>query len=190
MRKNKQALIAQNLTPKELLLSAYLSQGIILILAIIFSFFIFDWNDFVSMLNFDWKWVILAAFSGVAIVIFDIVLMKLLPKHFFDDGGINKKLFANQSVGSIFCLALVVAIAEEWLFRGVIQSKFGLIFATLVFAFIHIRYWSHWFLLIGVVLISFLIALIYQLSGNQLIPVIVMHFTIDFLLGLYIRKKR
>ena len=43
--------------------------------------------------------------------------------------------------------------------------------------------------MINVVLLSFWVGLLYEWSGQKLLPVIVMHFTIDFLLGLYISRN-
>ncbi|MFK4997732.1 type II CAAX prenyl endopeptidase Rce1 family protein [Bacillus sp. N9] len=74
-------------------------------------------------------------------------------------------------------------------FRGIIQTKVGIIVASLIFAFIHLRYWRHWFLIVNVVVLSFWIGLIYSLSGHLLLPVIAMHFTINFILGFYISKR-
>ncbi|MEH7255142.1 CPBP family intramembrane glutamic endopeptidase, partial [Neobacillus niacini] len=73
-------------------------------------------------------------------------------------------------------------------FRGVIQTKVGLILASLIFAIIHYRYLFNWFLFSNIVILSFLIGFIYDWTNNLAVTMI-MHFTIDFLLGLYIKSK-
>lgn len=42
-----------------------------------------------------------------------------------------------QKVGEIVWIALLSGCAEEYLFRGALQQKFGLVIATVVFAIIH-----------------------------------------------------
>src|SRR5690625_7247858 len=84
------------------------------------------------------------------IILINIILDKFVPKQFLDDGGINEKLFINQSVYSIFIIAAVVAISEELLFRGVVQTTNGYLFSILLFAAIHIIYLNKAVLLLGV----------------------------------------
>ncbi|MEK1830639.1 CPBP family intramembrane glutamic endopeptidase [Priestia megaterium] len=73
--------------------------------------------------------------------------MKCVPEHLYDDGGINERLFANRSVPHLILICIIVACSEEILFRGVIQVQFGLFWASIVFALVHIRYLKKWFLL-------------------------------------------
>ena len=122
------------------------------------------------------------------VVIADILLMKWLPSSFYDDGGLNDRIFKNRSVIHIAWIAAFVALSEELLFRGVIQTKVGLILASLIFAIIHYRYLFNWFLFSNIVILSFLIGFIYDWTNNLAVTMI-MHFTIDFLLGLYIKFK-
>ena len=80
------------------------------------------------MIEFNWKDMILYG-GGTAclIVLIDLLLMKMLPENQLDDGGINERIFANLSLLHIVILSLVIAISEELLFRGVIQTNFGLL---------------------------------------------------------------
>lgn len=189
MRKNSQADIVRSLSSKQLIFHLCLTQIILLFIAFILGFILFKNTTLFILFRWDISWVVLGIMNGIAVVALDLALMKIVPKRYYDDGGINEKLFANMKTWKIACLTLFIAIAEEILFRGVIQTKFGLIVASIVFAVIHIRYWSHWFLMLNVVILSFWVGLIYVLSGHQLLPVIAMHFTIDFLLGLYISRN-
>src|SRR5690625_5418828 len=66
------------------------------------------------------------------IILINIILDRFVPKQFLDDGGINEKLFSNQSVYSIFIIAAVVAIFEVLLFRGVVQITYGYLFFSLL----------------------------------------------------------
>jgi len=190
LRKNRQAELIKQLTQSQLIFHLYFTQILVISIAIILSFFIFpDFAAYFSLFHWDIKWIGIGVVNGIIIVIIDLILMNKLPKRYYDDGGINEKIFTGLPVWKIAWLALVIGIAEELLFRGVIQTKFGLIIASVIFALIHIRYWTHWFLLANVIVLSFWIGLIYQWSGGQIIPVIAMHFTIDFLLGIYVSKN-
>jgi uncharacterized protein len=72
------------------------------------------------------------------------------------------------------------------LFRGVIQTHFGLFVASIVFALLHVRYLEKWFLFVMVVLLSFFLGYIYQWT-NSLWVTIFAHFLIDFILAIDIR---
>ena len=88
----------------------------------------------------------------------------------------------------IALIAAVVAIGEEVLFRGVIQTHFGLIASSLLFAIVHYRYLFNWFLFVNIIALSFLIGFIYSQTGNLLVTIF-MHFLVDFLSGCIIRYK-
>ena len=85
-------------------------------------------------------------------------------------------------------IAALVAISEEILFRGVIQTNTGLIISSIIFAVVHYRYLFNWFLFTNIILLSFLIGYIYLVTNN-LVVTIVMHFFIDFILGLIIKFR-
>jgi hypothetical protein len=114
--------------------------------------------------------------------------MKLLPASFYDDGGLNERIFKNRHVFHTFVIALFVAFSEELLFRGIIQTKVGLVIASIIFAIIHYRYLFNWYLFFNIILLSFLIGFIYKWTGNLAVT-IMMHFVIDFLLGVYIKFR-
>ncbi len=116
------------------------------------------------------------------------LFIKFLPDHYYDDGGINERIFQNRSVFHIVIISALVAFCEEVLFRGVIQTHFGLVVSSIIFALIHFRYLFNWFLFLNVVLLSFFIGYIYMITDNLSVTIF-MHFLIDCLLGLTIRLK-
>lgn len=188
---NKQAEIIKQLSKRELLLNLYLSQFIFITIAIVLSIFLFD--DLVEFLTL-FKWdlgqiIIFGVLPGLIIVLIDLILIKHLPEKHYDDGGINQKIFTSLSIPQIFILSLVVSFSEELLFRGVIQTSFGFIIASVLFALVHFRYLNKVVLLISVLLLSFIIGYLYLQTNNLLVP-IAAHFTIDFLLGIYYRLNR
>jgi uncharacterized protein len=185
----KQGDIIKQLTKKQLTFHLFFTQIVLLTISFLLGIFLFeDWSTFGS--QFRWTssiWTIGLTF-GIIVVILDLVLMKYLPPGFYDDGGVNERIFSDRSTGEIALLAIVIAVSEEILFRGVIQFHLGLILSSIIFAVIHFRYWAHWFLILNIVVLSFWIGIIYELTGNLLVT-IMMHFIIDFLLGLYMRFK-
>ncbi|MDM5229334.1 CPBP family intramembrane metalloprotease [Cytobacillus sp. NJ13] len=189
MRK-RYADIIKELTDKELLFHLYLTQVLILSISLILSIILFNsFEEFQALFVFDdINILVIGAAAGAAVVLIDIVLMKVLPEKLYDDGGLNEKIFQNRNFLHIAFIAAVVAFSEELLFRGVIQTHFGLAISSLIFALVHYRYLFNWFLFVNIITLSFLIGYIYHITNNLLVT-IVMHFLIDFLLGILIRKR-
>ncbi|EDL63609.1 hypothetical protein BSG1_19260 [Bacillus sp. SG-1] len=188
MRQKQKDLIMQ-ISDRELTFHLYATQFGLLTVAIILGIFLYD--DMSSFFNqFVWNNQILfyGVTSGIVIVVVDLLLMRLLPKKYYDDGGINQRIFRNRSVIHIAFLAAVIAICEEILFRGVLQYHFGFIVGTVIFAVVHIRYWGNWFLILNILILSVWIGLVYEWTANLGVTMM-MHFIIDFLLGLVIKYQ-
>lgn len=187
----KQSEQIKRMSPNELIQALFLSQLIFFAIAIIVSFFIFpSFTDWLELFHWDTKEILMiGGVSGLIIVAINICLEEVLPPHFLDDGGINEKIFDQQSIGTIFWITLWIALSEEMLFRGLLQTTFGLVPASIIFAVVHVRYLKKPVLLIVVVLMSFYLGYTYYVTNNLLVPITI-HFIIDFLLGLYIRYKK
>ena len=189
MKKNYRELI-NSATDKELQNSLYLTQVMILIISFILGMFLFDdLAEFIALFIWDLQQIILwGGIAGVAVVLLDLILMKLLPSHYYDDGGLNERIFRNRSISQIAFIAAIVAIPEELLFSGMIQTHFGLISASIIFAIVHYRYLFNWYLFLNVIGLSFFIGYVY-LQTNNILVTIFMHFLIDFLLGCHIKQQ-
>lgn len=188
--KKKYFELINGLTDKDLLFHLYMTQVILCAISLILGFIFFD--DFSYFNNFnlkDFQIISIGIPAGITVVIADILLMKWLPSSYYDDGGLNERIFKNRNLFHILIIALFVAFSEELLFRGIIQTKVGLILASIIFAIIHYRYLFNWFLFTNIVILSFFIGLIFEWTDNLAVT-IVMHFIIDFLLGVYIKIKR
>lgn len=127
--------------------------------------------------------------AGIIVVLFDLFMMRVTPSSYQDDGGINERIFSSLSYSMIFVVALVVAISEELLFRGVLQTHLGLLWTSIIFAAVHYRYLFNWFLFLNVLVLSFFIGFLFEWTNNLLVT-ITAHFLIDFILGVLIRKKQ
>ena len=188
-KRKKQAELIQELTDQELVWNVVASQLIFLFLAAIASFFLFSWNELFGLFDFQWMEIFLyGLIPGTVVVIIDLLLIRFVPKKHWDDGGVNEKIFRSLNAGQIFLLATVIGVSEEFLFRGVIHTELGYIVASSIFALVHVRYLSKPVLLVSVILLSFLIGYMYEITGNLLVP-IVAHIWIDFLLGIYYRYR-
>jgi uncharacterized protein len=187
--KRKYTELISGLTDKELMFHLYMTQMILLTISFILGILLFDRFSYLYHMHWNDLMVISIGIPcGVAVVIVDLILMKWLPKSFYDDGGLNERIFKNKSVLHILFITAFVAFSEELLFRGIIQTKVGLILASIIFAIIHYRYLFNWFLFLNIVLLSFIIGVIYAWTDNLAVTII-MHFVIDFLLGLSIRFR-
>ena len=188
-KRKKQAEVIQELTDQELVWNVVASQLIFLFLAAIASFFLFSWNELFGLFDFQWMEIFLyGLIPGTVVVIIDLLLIRFVPKKHWDDGGVNEKIFRSLNAGQIFLLATVIGVSEEFLFRGVIHTELGYIVASSIFALVHVRYLRKPVLLVSVILLSFLIGYMYEITGNLLVP-IVAHIWIDFLLGIYYRYR-
>ncbi len=189
--KKKHMEIVKELSDKDLLFHLYATQLLLLAISAILGFILF--NDFSSFFDlFFWEdlnILYIGAGAGIAVVLADLLLMKIVPASYYDDGGLNERIFRNRNPLHIAVIAAIVAFCEELLFRGVIQTHFGLLVSSIIFAAVHYRYLFNWFLFVNIIVLSFLIGIIYLKTGNLAVT-IVMHFLIDFLLGISIRYRK
>ncbi|NRG43823.1 CPBP family intramembrane glutamic endopeptidase [Bacillus sp. CRN 9] len=188
--RDKYSDIVKELTDRELLFHLYLTQLLLLVISLILGFLLFDsFSDFTALFNWaDINIIMIGGTAGIIVVLIDLALMRVLPSSYYDDGGLNNKIFRSPSLFQIAFITMLVAFSEEILFRGVIQTNFGLIVSSIIFALVHYRYLFNWFLFLNVVLLSFLIGFVYYFTEN-LVVTILMHFIIDFLLGMSIKYR-
>lgn len=183
----KQSELIKQLSDEDLKKNLIFTQFIFIIVSALLSLFLFD--DFYEwLLYFKWdaaEILYYGCFSGLAITAISFILMKVFPAEAFDDGGINIRIFSGKKIRFILFISLLIAISEELLFRGVIQTTFGFIFASIFFAVIHVRYLKKPVLFISVLFVSFYIGFLFELTENLFVTITV-HFIVDFLLGLYI----
>lgn len=180
----------EDLSPKEIRLNLYITQAIIICMGILLAYTFFPSIDtFLDLWSWDFSSVFFIG-GGVAciIVLLDYIAMRIFPESWFDDGGINDRVFQGMSILQVLAVTLLIGTAEEFLFRGVIQTYFGLIFASVVFAVLHIRYITKPFLFCFVLLISIVFGYVFQYTGDLLITIFA-HFLVDFIMGLQLRNQ-
>lgn len=190
MKWANQSEIIKQLSDRQVVNHLYLTQGIILLITAISSIFMFpSLTYWLSLWNYNSNEILqYGVTAGILVLLIDLVLIQFLPKKYYDDGGINEKVFRSRPVLEIFCIAFLVALSEELLFRGVIHTTYGYMVASISFALMHIRYLTKPVLLVSVLFISFYLGWMFELTNNLLVT-ITAHFIIDFVLGLMIRFK-
>ncbi|MGG1313502.1 MULTISPECIES: CPBP family intramembrane glutamic endopeptidase [Cohnella] len=130
-----------------------------------------------------------AAALAAAVIAFDLGISRWVPEEAMDDGGVNERIFRKRPIWHIALISLVVAVCEELLFRGAIQSSIGPYWTSILFAAIHVRYLRHWIPTGMVFGISYGLGLLYEFAGTLWAPIMT-HFLFDFIMGLIIRLRR
>lgn len=190
MIKNRQAEMIKKLNPKEILLNLYLTQILFLVFAILLSYFFY--KDVLYFTNFlmltPFKILVFGGGTSIIVITLDLLMWRYLPQHLIDDGGINEKIFSSLSVFQIFIIALLVSFSEEILFRATLQPKIGLIWTSIGFAVMHVRYLNKIVLLGSALALSFFLGWIFEVTQNLYITIF-SHFLIDFILGVILCIK-
>jgi membrane protease YdiL (CAAX protease family) len=94
-------------------------------------------------------------------------------------------LFASATWIDICLISLMAGLAEELLFRGVIQAKWGIVAASILFGLLHSL--TPAYILLATV-IGFYIGLLYHVFQDLLIP-IQLHCIYDFGALIYLRYR-
>ncbi|PMC39453.1 CPBP family intramembrane metalloprotease [Bacillus sp. UMB0899] len=186
----KQNELIKQLTDKQIVQNLYFTQFLLICLSFILGIFLFqNVQEFLGLFHMrDLHFLYSGISTAIFVIIVDFIIFKIAPKDLVDDGGINEKIFEKRSIPHIVFLTALIAVSEEILFRGVIQSHFGLWVASLIFAVLHFRYLSKWLLFIMVVSISFLLGVVYEITAN-LYTTILAHFLIDLVFAIQIRLQ-
>ncbi|WP_411347352.1 CPBP family intramembrane glutamic endopeptidase [Paenibacillus sp. WLX2291] len=179
----------EQLTDRLLLANLYLTQGLTLLVGLIWI-----WaqgrnpltlSKLPTDLNFVWWGLGLAA----AMLVVDLFLSRVVPDNSMDDGGINEMIFKHRPIWHIVIITLIVGVCEELLFRGALQYAFGPYWTSIIFAAIHFRYLKHWIPTGWVFVSSYALGYIYIESGTLWAPILC-HFMIDLISGLIISLRR
>ncbi|MDF2946979.1 MAG: protease [Bacillales bacterium] len=178
------------ISSEDLLKNLYLTQLLLFILSAVFIIiFELDISYLKSLFKFDmYNALTFGVGIGLLIILLELAVSRLFPKEWLDDGGINEKIFSNRTLFEVFLIAAIVSVSEELLFRGILQTTFGLIWSSSIFALIHFRYLNKPILLFFVVLISFVFGWIFEFT-DSLWTTIIAHFLVDFILGMILARE-
>lgn len=186
----RQNELVKRLSDQQLLQQLYFTQILLLTFSVILSMILFNsMSDFKGIWKLEISQILLiGGFTAAGVLFMDWLIMKTMPERWYDDGGINEKMFRNRSIPHIFFLCLIISFTEELLFRGVIQTHFGIWTASLLFAVLHFRYLTKVLLFSMVMLISVLLGFVYESTDNLFVTVFA-HFIIDLVFAIQIRLQ-
>lgn len=187
---DKRELINQ-MDNRMLYLNLVITQGVLFIVGVlIYMFFLRSQLSIFDIYHLEyWFYALVAGLVFACIVVLiDVYLIKKMPDCYFDDGGINERVFRDVNILQIALIALFVALVEEFLFRAVLQNWLGLFWASLLFALIHFRYFKKWLYAAIVLILSFGFGFLYEWTRSMW-SVVFAHFLIDFALGIMIRYR-
>ena len=168
------------MTRKVLAINLALSQIIMLLCAAVFIIAIggeLSWNRFLMVKGGTYPLAGLITGSA-ALLSVQLIFEKFVPKEKLED-IINDILVKRFSLAELSLIFFLGALAEELLFRGVIQSLLGIWAASLLFTLIHYRYWRKPFIMIEVFLMSLVLGYIYKITSLLWISVLC-HFIVNF----------
>lgn len=94
-----------------------------------------------------------------------------------------KAIFDNMRLMDFVILSLLAGIGEELLFRGILQVKFGIIVASIIFGLMHSVSFAY---VVAAIVMGFYIGGIYYGSGSLLVPIQI-HFIYDLAALVYLR---
>lgn len=92
-------------------------------------------------------------------------------------------LFMDAGVVELVLISVCAGFAEELFFRGVLQTKFGIVAASLIFGLVHFVSPSY---VLAASAMGFYIGVVFRISGHLLMPM-QLHFIYDLGALIYIR---
>lgn len=203
------ASLLETLTGRELLITQMCSQVFSLIIpALIYFKLEKDDRKALQQQDFDQKFFILSLFFFIAcmpVVALSSYLNQFLPLYDWmseTETQMNEmieRMLSFQSpadlIIAIIVIAVIPAIGEEWVFRGIIQNQLirwfknpwiGLLIASIFFSAIHMQFQGF----LPRFLLGFILGLIYMLSGNLWHSIILHFFNNGFqVIGAYFYKE-
>jgi uncharacterized protein len=173
---------------RDILTSLYISQGLLfLVSVVVYLVFIRDFKVIEQLLIIkDPYQFIYSLLVALVIVVIELIFEFKLPRDWFQDNGTNERLMEALSIPHLFVAMAVVAIVEELLFRGLLQTQFGLVISSILFALIHLNYIKKPILLSFVVMLSLILGVLFAFTHSLWVPILT-HYLIDVLLGLYMK---
>jgi membrane protease YdiL (CAAX protease family) len=173
---------------KRILTLAFFVEGVVLITAVLLSFY-FNIKLFPVTHNLFHDIVIGTVGSSLPFALFFFTLSERAKKipllgslRKLVTGDI-KALFSNLRLVDLVMVSLIAGFAEEILFRGIIQIRFGIVTASILFGLVH--FVSPAYLIVTSVM-GLYIGGVFYLSGSLLVP-IQLHFIYDLGALVYLR---
>ncbi len=134
-----------------------------------------------------YKGIIISVLSIIGLVLYGILLNHYIPSDKLDN---TNKTYQDFSLFKILVFMLLVAVFEELLFRGIIQSIafllidnkwIALVIATILFVLFHFNYFKNPIMLLNITLPGVVFGWLYFETFNILVPIFV-HFLVNVIM--------
>ncbi|MEK5031611.1 CPBP family intramembrane glutamic endopeptidase [Paenibacillus sp. FSL R7-0302] len=164
--------------------------------AVIFALVIYRVLTLQDLLSFEHplKMVLYVVFPTISLLLFGVILTLLTPASYIDE---TNKSYQNYSLAAIVSFTLAGALFEELLFRGIIQNVLNLYLSqpwlaigitTVLFAGMHVQYYSKPLMLLNITIPSLVFGWVYVQTHNLLVPILV-HFFMNLGITLLFKYK-
>lgn len=134
---------------------------------------------------YNWIWLIIGYLSMVLGLF---LLTKLRPPEYFYDEAVDL-LMKSLNMGQLLIVFIIGGVAEELVFRGIVQVWIGLIPSSIVFMLIHIRYLKKPLMALGTLCLSLILGGLYIVTGS-IWPCIIAHIAINMTTAWAIKSGR
>ena len=170
------------------LINIILSQVIIGVVGLLLIFTLFKDVSFSNLfkLTFSAKTLVVILVGSSLLILLQIVFHKFLTgEKLFDE--LNVILMHKFNLKELFFIFLGGSLAEEFLFRGILQPVLGIFITSILFVIIHFRYYKKLYILAEVFLMGIILGFTYAITSLLWVP-IVCHFLVNYLTAVLIKK--
>jgi len=147
--------------------------------------------DLLPMLtNARIEFFVFGALSGVLLSIVGLVMTKVESFKAFNQlvYEIMGPLFAHSKIIDIALIAAASGFCEEVFYRGVLQTEFGIIIASLIFGLCHFAGMQFYLYVIWAALAGYLFGLLFEISHSLWLPITAHAFS-NFVSIIILRQK-
>ena len=173
---------------KKIMVLAVIMEGLALLLAVFLA-----WYFGISLMPLSedyFRDIVIGTIGALLPFVFFLFLMSERAGKFALFGSLRKivttgvkEIFSNAKLIDLIVISLIAGISEEILFRGVLQVKYGIVAASIVFGLAHCISAAY---VITAAIMGFYIGAFYYFSNSLLVPIQI-HFIYDLGALIYLR---
>lgn len=172
----------------KILIMVFFTEGIVLVIALLLAKY---FEISLSPISNDYSrdFILGASLASIPLIFFVFVLSKTAEKiSFLKTLKLTlvkdiKAMFDDLTITDTVIISCIAGIAEELLFRGVIQAKLGIPAASIIFGLLHFITPTYFII---ATLMGFYIGIMYEVHESLLIP-IQLHFVYDLGALIYLK---
>lgn len=162
---------------KRLIMLVLIIEILLFLFALIWSY-IAKINPFFSI-YYNFADIIFALAAGIIFLIINFLAINVLSGFIPFFKSLKKSyqeisaIAVNITIPGALVIAVISGFVEEIFFRGILQQQFGIIIASIVFGIFHISNIKMLSYSIYTVFVGFYMGLLFLVSGNLLVPILV-----------------